>query len=155
MLVSIYYWVFQWSWFAWVNALCNLSWKKLQEVAASLPGQFLSRCCFTLCITMEAEPRIAKQYICHHCCSCKNYWGKGMEGGKKSVFASFFGWPEDHEFVEKLHLELRSSTYATTVAVAKITRERGWKVEKKCHCIVFQLTRRSRVWEKNAFWGIL
>ena len=24
-----------------------------------------------------------------------------MEGGKKRVFASFFGWPEDHEFVEK------------------------------------------------------
>ena len=27
-----------------------------------------------------------------------------MEGeGKKSVFASFFGWPEDREFVEKMH----------------------------------------------------
>ena len=26
-----------------------------------------------------------------------------MEGGKKSVFAQFFGWPEDHEFVEKMH----------------------------------------------------
>jgi len=24
-----------------------------------------------------------------------------MEGGEKSVFASFFGWPEDLEFVEK------------------------------------------------------
>ena len=22
-----------------------------------------------------------------------------MEGGEKSVFASFFGWPEDREFV--------------------------------------------------------
>ena len=41
-----------------------------------------------LCITMEVEPRIAKQYKCHHCCSCKNYWGKGMEGGKKCL--SFF-----------------------------------------------------------------
>ena len=36
-----------------------------------------------LCITMEAEPRIAKQYKCHHCCSCKNCQGKAMEGGKK------------------------------------------------------------------------
>ena len=36
-----------------------------------------------LCITMEAEPRIAKQYKCHHCCSCKNYWERGMEGGEK------------------------------------------------------------------------
>ena len=26
-----------------------------------------------------------------------------MEGGEKSVFASFFGWPEDREFVEKMH----------------------------------------------------
>ena len=31
---------------------------------------------------MEVEPRIAKQYKCHYCCSCKNYRGKGMEGGK-------------------------------------------------------------------------
>ena len=59
--------------------------KKSREVAASLPGQFLSRRCFTLCITVEVEPRIAKQYKCHHCCSCKNYWGKGMEGGGKKV----------------------------------------------------------------------
>ena len=26
-----------------------------------------------------------------------------MEGGKKSVFVSFFGWPEDHEFVKTMH----------------------------------------------------
>ena len=38
------------------------------------------------CVELEVEPRIAKQYKCHHCCSCKNYRGKGMEGGKKSVF---------------------------------------------------------------------
>ena len=31
----------------------------------------------------------------------QNYHGKGMEGGKKSVFASFFGCPEDREFVGK------------------------------------------------------
>ena len=76
--VNANYWAVQWSWFAWVNALCNLSRKKSQEVAVSLPGRFLSRRCFTLCTTMEAEPRIAKQYKCHHCCSCKNYRGKGM-----------------------------------------------------------------------------
>ena len=66
----------------------------------SLPGRFLSRRCFTLCITVEIEPRIAKQHKWHHCCSCKNYQGKGMEGGN-----------------------------GTTVAVAKITRERGRRVE--------------------------
>ena len=72
------YWAVLWSWFAPVNALCNLSRKKSQEVAVSLPGRFLRRCCFTLC--MEVECRIMKKY---KCCSCKNYWGKGMEGGKK------------------------------------------------------------------------
>ena len=41
--------------------------------------------------------------------------------------------------------ELRSSTNANTVAVAKITVERGWRVGKKCLCVVFWLTRRSRV----------
>ena len=79
------------NWFARVNALCHLSRKKSREIAASLPGRFLSRRCFTLCITMEVEHRIAKQYKCHHCCSCKNYREKGTEGGKKSVFASFCG----------------------------------------------------------------
>ena len=68
-----------------MNALSNLSHKKLREVAVSLPGQFLSRQCFTLCITMEVEPRIAKQYKCHYCCSCKNYRGKGMEARKKCL----------------------------------------------------------------------
>ena len=81
-MFTVLYWAFQWSWFARVNARCNLSSKKSREVAASLPGRFL-RSCFTLCITMEVEPRIAKQYKCHHCCSCKNYQEKGMEGGTK------------------------------------------------------------------------
>ena len=95
------YWAVQWSWFAQVNALCNLSCKQSWEVTASLLGRFLSRHCFMLCTTMEVEPRIVKHYKCHHCCCCKKYWGKGMEGGKKRVFASIFGWPEDREFVEK------------------------------------------------------
>ena len=77
------YWAVQWSWFAWVNALCNILCKKSWETAASLLGRFLSGRCFTLCITMEVEPKTAKQYKCHHCCSCKKYQGKGMEGGKK------------------------------------------------------------------------
>ena len=41
-----------------------------------------------LCIAMEVEPRIAKQYKCHHRCSYKNYQGKGMEGGKKHHFSA-------------------------------------------------------------------
>ena len=100
--VPVPYWAVQWSWFAQVNALCNLSRKKSREVAASLPGQFPSRHRFTLCITMEVEPRIVKQYKYHHSCSCKNYWGKGMEGGKKCLCV-IFCWPEDRDFKGKNH----------------------------------------------------
>ena len=38
---------------------------------------------------MEVEPRIAKPYKCHHCCSCKNYRRKGMEGGKNCLCVIF------------------------------------------------------------------
>ena len=72
-----------------MNARRNLSRKKSREVAASLPGRFLSRRCFTLCITMEDEPRIAKQYNCYHCCNYKNYRGKGIERGKKVSLRRF------------------------------------------------------------------
>ena len=58
-------------------------------VAALLPGRFLSRRCFMLCKRMKVEPRIAKQCKCHHCCSCKNYRGKGMEGGEKLFLRRF------------------------------------------------------------------
>ena len=68
-----------------MNALCNLSRKKSREVAASLPGRFLSRRCLTLCITMEVEARIAKHHKCQHCCSCNYYRGKEVEGGGKKV----------------------------------------------------------------------
>ena len=56
----------------------------------SLPGRFLGRRCFALFITMEVEPRIAKQYKYHHCCSCKNYQGKGMEDGKTCLCVIFW-----------------------------------------------------------------
>ena len=38
---------------------------------------------------MEAEPRTAKQYKCHHCCSCKNYRGKGDGGWEKVSLRRF------------------------------------------------------------------
>ena len=40
-------------------------------------------------ITVKVEPRVAKQYKCRYCCSCKNYRGKGMEGGKKVSLGRF------------------------------------------------------------------
>ena len=43
---------------------------------------------------MEVEPRNAKLYKCQYCCSCKNYQGKGTEGGKRVSLRHFF-----HEIV--------------------------------------------------------
>ena len=66
-----------------MNALCNLSRKKLREAAASLPGQFLSRRCFTLW-KMNLELRSSTNATT--VVVAKNYRGKGMEGGgKKNV----------------------------------------------------------------------
>ena len=36
-----------------------------------------------LCITMEVDSRIVKQYKCQYYCVCKNYSGKVMEDEKK------------------------------------------------------------------------
>ena len=109
----------QWSWFARVNVLCNLSRKKSREVASSLPGRFLIRRCLTLCNIMAVEPRIAKRYKFHHCCSFNNYWGKGMEGGEKNCLRSFFGWPEDRYFVQKMRFGASSSTSNKLLLVAR------------------------------------
>ena len=73
--------VVQWSWFV---IFCARSSERSQH-HFHCSRRFLSRRCFTLCITMEVEPRIAKQYKWHHCCSCKNFRGKGMDGGKKCL----------------------------------------------------------------------
>ena len=63
--------------------LCNLSVQDVARGRSALLGRFLSRRCFMLCITVEAEPRIVKQYKCQYCCSGKNCHGKVMEGGNK------------------------------------------------------------------------
>ena len=43
-----------------------------------------------LCITVEVEIRIAKQYKYQYCCSCKNYHGKGIEGEQKVSLRRFW-----------------------------------------------------------------
>ena len=48
---------------------------------------------------MEVEPKITKQYKCHHRCR-----ERGLSMKKKRVFASFFGGPKDGEFVERIFL---------------------------------------------------
>ena len=100
VLSSYTCWAVQWSWFARANALCNLSHKKSREVVASLPGWFLSRRCFTLCITMEVEPRIQSSTNATAVAVAKITQERGWRV-EKSVFASFFGWPEDRESLKK------------------------------------------------------
>jgi len=52
-----------------------------------------------------------------------------------------------------LNLELQSSANATTVAVAKMTGDMGWRVEKKCLCIKLLLVARHilTMGHQNAF----
>ena len=42
-----------------------------------------------------------------------------MDGGEKNVFASFFGWPEDREFVEKMHFGASYSTSNELLLIAR------------------------------------
>ena len=74
-----------------MNALCNLSRKKSREVAASLPGRFLSRRCFTLCINNGSSTKNCEAIEIPPLLQLQKLPGKGMEGGEKSVFASFLG----------------------------------------------------------------
>ena len=43
-------------------------------------------------------------------------WEKSWE---KSVFASFFGWPEDHKFIEKMHFVASYSTSNKLLLIAR------------------------------------
>ena len=87
----------QWSWFARVNALCNLSRQKSREVAASLPGRFLSRRCFTLCITLQWKLNLElrsctkkrTESVKSGLLQLQKLPGKGMEGGKKVSLRRF------------------------------------------------------------------
>ena len=124
-----FYWAIQRNWFARVNALCNLSRKKSREVAASLPGRFLSRRCFTLCITMEVEPRIAKQYKYQYCCSYKNYRGNGMESGKKCLCVVF--WLTRRSRVRRKKMRFGAS-YSTSNKLLLISRHIMTTGLKKC-----------------------
>ena len=52
-----------------------------------------------------------------------------MEGGKKGVFVSFFGWPEDREFVEKMRF---GASYSTSNKLLLISRHIMTTGLKKC-----------------------
>ena len=72
-----------------------------------------------LCITMEVEPRVAKQDKCHHCCSCKNVWGKGMKGGGKKCLCIDFWLTRRLQFCGKMHC---GASYSTGNKLSLVTR---------------------------------
>ena len=84
-----------------MNALCNLSRKKLRKVAAATSGPISEQAWFTLCITTKVKPRIVKEHKCHYCCVCKNYRGEMIED-EKNVFLHWFSASEDCEGVDKV-----------------------------------------------------
>ena len=123
------YWAVQWSWFARLNALRNLSRKMSRDVAAPLPGRFLCRHFFTLCIAREVEPRIAKQYIMPPLLQLQKLPEKGDGGWEENVSASFLGWPKDREFVhthtQKMHFGASYSTSNKILLVARHIQTTG------------------------------
>ena len=50
-----------------------------------------------------------------------------------------------------MQAEIRIAKQYNTVAVAKITVERGWRVKKKCLCVVFGLIEDREFVEKMRF----
>ena len=104
--------------------------KEVARGRSALPGRFLSRRCFTLCITVEVEIRIANQYKCQYCCSYKNYRGNGMEGKQKVSSRRF--WADQKiasSSVEKMRF---GAYYSTRNKLLLISRHIMTTCLKKC-----------------------
>ena len=95
------YWAVQWNWFAWVNTRHNHLLKSPEMSQLPLPGWFLSRHCFMLCIKMEVLFNLELQSSTN--ASTVVFAGNIVERWwrieKKNVL--FFGWSEDHKCKEK------------------------------------------------------
>ena len=72
--------------------------KRLQ---LSLPGQFLSRRWFMLCITIEVELELWSSTNATAVADAK-ITGERWWRVEKCVFTLFFGWPENREFAERM-----------------------------------------------------
>ena len=85
-----------------------------------LPGWFLSRHWFTLCVTMEVEPRIAMLLLLLLLLQLllllhlQVLEGKCDRGCKKVSWHNFFSWPGDCECVEKNAFFLQPIARATS-----------------------------------------
>ena len=67
----------------------------------SLPGQFLSRRWFMLCITIEVELELWSSTNATAVADAK-ITGERWWRVEKCVFTLFFGWPENREFAERM-----------------------------------------------------
>ena len=79
-----------------------------------------------LCITMEVEPRIERNATTVAVAKITGERGWRVE---KNVFALFFGWPEDHEFVEKMRF---GASYSTSNKLLLVARHNLTTCLQKC-----------------------
>ena len=89
---------------------------------------------WSLCIIMSTVLGGSVKLVCTSECPLWSFMQEVARGHLRADF--WVGIASCCILQWKFDLELRCSTNATTVAVAKITGERGWRVEKKCLCIV-------------------
>ena len=84
-----------------------------------LPGRFLSRRWFALCITIAVERRIRKEYMCHYLRFCQNYNGKVVEDGRK---VSLHRFPADQitSALEKVRLWAAYSASSKLLLAARL-----------------------------------
>ena len=109
----------------WVNELCNLSRKKSREVAASLPGRFLSRRCFTLCITMDVDPELRSNTNATTVAVAKITGERWQRVEIKVYLRRFFRWPDVRDFVGKMFCGASYSTSDKLLLVDRHTLTTG------------------------------
>ena len=86
---------------------------------------------------MEVEPKIAKQYKWQHCCSCKNYQGKGMEGGKKVSLHCFLADQKIASLWKKMLFEASCGTNNKLLLIARHIMTTGFKNAFKVGSVKF------------------
>ena len=81
-----------------------------------------------LCVTVEDEPRIAKQYESHYYCVCKNNMGKVMEDGKKVSKLHYFS--ADQEIMGVTKKIFFGAAYSTSNKFLLFARHSKIKLKK-------------------------
>ena len=97
--------------------------KRLQ---LTLPGWFLSRHWFTLCVTMEVEPRIAKQLLL----LLQLLLGKMMEDAKKKCIFQLTIWSQVHGKIAFMasYWVIQQSWFARVNALCNLSHKKSREV---------------------------